>query len=705
MSSSTIPSSILRNKTYAKLDSDENSNLSITGIKRGRPPSYVSSCEGSIGSGSVCSDDTNTDDSISYSESLLCPNNTNSTISTASSKMSSSDESDTDTEGNGSMRRIKNVAVMKTLHSSLEETKKRKAFFIANEILTTEKSYVDILRLLDVQFKKELEIASNDTDHDDPIIPKHEFDKLFKFLPQIRNINEVLLQDLTARITDWSQNPKLADIFIEKGPFLKMYISYIQEYENMQSALEEARLDYPKFDTFIKNFEVSALCSTFQLCQHLITPIQRITRYEILLRAYKKQLNENCQEYNNSVEALNVISEIASICDKSTEFSENFYRLRDIHYQLAGQFSVIKPGRELVKEGTVNKLSRKRVQMRKLFLFTDVLLCTKPTTSGIKVNYVISLSDINVRLPKEDDYETEFHIRSRKKSFAICTNSRKERDEWITVLKRAVKSKAECRESLSSENGNAIDCVDANKDFSLGNYAPVWVPDGRVSMCQLCTESFSITFRKHHCRACGKVVCKDCSDCEAPLRYHDYEPVRVCFNCFNILQIEMSEKKNEDMLLDDKHFQIQELRTRFRGNPVLCNQVLRSKQCEINRPSVLKDVRRSEGQEQLSGYMDTWKNHKWKKRWFVLKDKVLYTFKASEDMVAKDSKVILGYEIKTFSKLSDKELLKFCWNSEERDPDSIFELTHKGVGSIVLYADTVVSRDKWIMALGKATQV
>ena len=33
------------------------------------------------------------------------------------------------------------------------------------------------------------------------------------------------------------------------------------------------------------------------------------------------------------------------------------------------------------------------------------------------------------------------------------------------------------------------------------------VNDKSVTMCQRCREGFTITFRRHHCRACGKVRC------------------------------------------------------------------------------------------------------------------------------------------------------------------------------------------------------
>lgn len=64
-------------------------------------------------------------------------------------------------------------------------------------------------------------------------------------------------------------------------------------------------------------------------------------------------------------------------------------------------------------------------------------------------------------------------------------------------------------------------------------------------MCQLCFSEFSLTFRRHHCRACGKVVCGACSDNKAPLPYLKFEAARVCDECFDAL------KKLIDQLVAD----------------------------------------------------------------------------------------------------------------------------------------------------------
>ena len=40
---------------------------------------------------------------------------------------------------------------------------------------------------------------------------------------------------------------------------------------------------------------------------------------------------------------------------------------------------------------------------------------------------------------------------------------------------------------------------------------PRWQPDAEVSRCPICGNAFTIWYRRHHCRKCGRVVCASCS--------------------------------------------------------------------------------------------------------------------------------------------------------------------------------------------------
>ncbi|KFG28223.1 FYVE zinc finger domain-containing protein, partial [Toxoplasma gondii p89] len=55
------------------------------------------------------------------------------------------------------------------------------------------------------------------------------------------------------------------------------------------------------------------------------------------------------------------------------------------------------------------------------------------------------------------------------------------------------------------------------------------VPSDEVTCCSHCGSLFSVTHWKHHCRACGKVFCGECSTTRIRLPDLGYfEKVRVC---------------------------------------------------------------------------------------------------------------------------------------------------------------------------------
>ncbi|XP_026230979.1 zinc finger FYVE domain-containing protein 9 isoform X2 [Anabas testudineus] len=70
---------------------------------------------------------------------------------------------------------------------------------------------------------------------------------------------------------------------------------------------------------------------------------------------------------------------------------------------------------------------------------------------------------------------------------------------------------------------------------SLGEVAPVWVPDSQAPVCMKCDVKFTFTKRRHHCRACGKVFCAACCGLKCRLTYMDRKEARVCVTCHSAL--------------------------------------------------------------------------------------------------------------------------------------------------------------------------
>lgn len=72
--------------------------------------------------------------------------------------------------------------------------------------------------------------------------------------------------------------------------------------------------------------------------------------------------------------------------------------------------------------------------------------------------------------------------------------------------------------------------------------APLWVhnaeweTDGTTSSCRVCSSSFTLLRRKHHCRYCGRLVCASCSDHMCLIPDSTYRAAeRVCDECFALL--------------------------------------------------------------------------------------------------------------------------------------------------------------------------
>ncbi|XP_013395110.1 uncharacterized protein LOC106162376 [Lingula anatina] len=574
------------------------------------------------------------------------------------------------------------------------QPKRSKIYYIAKEMMTSEKVFVEVLKLLNVEFRNF--ITEMTTEMNRTVIPNPLLCQLLNYLPQLEDFNEDLLKDLTSRVENWDEDPRIADIFVKKGPFLKLYTTYIREYEHTSKRFDEACKEYPLFAEAVKKFEAKDCCASLNLKAYMLKPIQRIPQYRLLLNDYKKHLPEDSQDLKDTEVALEIVSAVADHANEAMRQGDQFQKMLEVQSNLVGGFEVIKPGRVLLKQGTLEKLSRKVLQPRMFFLFNDVLLYTTPTSTGsFRLNHVLPLTGMKVSQPAQDDFQNEFSIISVHRSVTVSASTSDERDEWLKALQTAISDVMSKKKSFDVQM--LLKETSYDKDFILGSTAPVWIPDSRVSMCALCTTEFTVTFRRHHCRACGKIVCSNCSDNKAPLSYMDNKSARVCDVCFGRLEKEFGEvskyippqsgaaEQDGQLAIHPSKVSIKE---RF-SKSVRNSKWLGSRK---SRPSVLQEVHANDQGSEMSGYLKVWKAKKWKKLWFVIKDKVLYTYKASEDMAAVESTPLLGYDVE-----------KATEYFEGVEPSLLFSITHQGRQPMTFRTEAPSARDKWVSVTRDAT--
>uniref|UniRef100_A0AC35U565 FYVE-type domain-containing protein n=1 Tax=Rhabditophanes sp. KR3021 TaxID=114890 RepID=A0AC35U565_9BILA len=84
-------------------------------------------------------------------------------------------------------------------------------------------------------------------------------------------------------------------------------------------------------------------------------------------------------------------------------------------------------------------------------------------------------------------------------------------------------------------------------ELQLGKIEPIWIDDKDTDHCMLCSAKFTLLLRRHHCRACGRVLCNSCCSEKKVLAFSKdaAKKCRVCGPCVNTLdKIEQLEKDN-----------------------------------------------------------------------------------------------------------------------------------------------------------------
>ncbi|XP_075810312.1 FYVE, RhoGEF and PH domain-containing protein 6 isoform X2 [Microtus pennsylvanicus] len=517
-----------------------------------------------------------------------------------------------------------------------------------------------------------------------PVIEDRILNQILYYLPQLYELNRDLLKELEERMLSWNEQPRIADIFVKKGPYLKMYSTYIKEFDKNIALLDEQCKKNPGFAAVVREFEMSPRCANLALKHYLLKPVQRIPQYRLLLTDYLKNLLEDSADHRDTHDALAVVIEVANHANDTMKQGDNFQKLMQIQYSLSGHQEIVQPGRVFLKEGTLMKLSRKVMQPRMFFLFNDALLYTTPMQSGMyKLNNMLSLAGMKVRKPTQEAYQNELKIESVERSFILSASSATERDEWLEAISRAIEEYAKKRTTFCPSRSLDEDLEKKEEVSPLGSKAPIWIPDTRATMCMICTSEFTLTWRRHHCRACGKIVCQACSSNKYGLDYLKRQLARVCEHCFQELQ-KLDHQLPPRVGSPGNH----------KSPSSALSSVLHSipsgrKQKKI--PAALKEVSANTEDSTMSGYLYRSKGSKkpWKHLWFVIKNKVLYTYAASEDVAALESQPLLGF---TVTQVRDE-------SSESR----VFQLLHKGMVFYVFKADDAHSTQKWIEAFQEGT--
>ncbi|KAL2102702.1 hypothetical protein ACEWY4_001870 [Coilia grayii] len=551
-----------------------------------------------------------------------------------------------------------------SMDTEAKETKEQKLYKIANELLHTEQAYVTRLRLLVEVFCARLTAEATKGS-----FPLDVVNSIFSNVGSIYAFHsQFLLPDLDKRMSQWSSTPRIGDILQQHAPFLRMYAEYVKNFDSAMELLKQWTERSAAFKAVLREVQSLPECGCLTLQHHMLEPVQRVPRYEMLLKDYLKKLPEDDSDRGDAEKSLNMISMAATHSNSAIRKLENLKKLMEIYEMLGGEEDIVHASNELIKEGHILKLAARNTSAmeRYLYLFNNMLLYCVPKFSLVGQKYTvrtrIGVDGMKVVETSNEGHSHTFQVSGKERTLELQARSEQDKEDWIKMLSETIEIFQQKNETFKSASREA----DEVSTEELGRRAPRWIRDNEVTMCMKCKEPFNVlTRRRHHCRACGYVVCAKCSDNKAPLEYDGNKMNKVCKDCYFILtgRIE-GEEKAEYKRNDSKKKGILEIEAaQFTGSSVMCGFLHHS---EKAKP--------------------------WQRVWCIIPQKealVLYLYGAPQDVKALSTIPLLGYSVED--------------NPRPGDPPSSFRLCQsKSVHSFAAENDDL--RQRWLQVIRTAVK-
>ncbi|XP_061418672.1 FYVE, RhoGEF and PH domain-containing protein 4-like [Lethenteron reissneri] len=417
----------------------------------------------------------------------------------------------------------------------------QKLHLTAMELLETERTYVKRLSLLDEVFHKQLREEAEKGSFSVDVVSQ-----IFSNLPSIHSFHrDFLLPELEQRMQEWDTNPRIGDILQKLAPFLKMYGVYVKNFDDAHKLVSTWTTQSSRFADIVLDIQRQAECMNLTLQNHMLGPVQRIPRYQLLLQDYLKRLAPGAPDRPDAEKSLDLIATAATHSNSAIRRNEHMQALLRVHEMLGGEVTdIVCPDTELLKEGIILKRSVRIgvPQERYLFLFNTMLLHCVPKLWSMGQRYSlrtrINVRDLEVKDVNQHDQVPTFQVCGVQRTIDFQARTEKEKQEWMKAINEVIKTFREKEETFMGHKkdvveGPSVSSPPATQGLELGQRAPMWVRDVNVTLCMACQDPFTaLTRRRHHCRACGKVVCFKCSDHRVLLAYEPRKLQRVCWTCY-----------------------------------------------------------------------------------------------------------------------------------------------------------------------------
>lgn len=305
---------------------------------------------------------------------------------------------------------------------------------IALEIYTTERTFVRGLEVVVMLFKRQ--ISENN------LMDPKEIKIVFSNIDCILDLNKQIFDNLFERISTWSDEQMIADIFLNFENDFKIYSEFCTNYDQGEAYLKQKQKKKKDLDTLLNNCYMNPVSLPgLTLSSYMITVIQRIPRYILLFRDLLKRTAIDHPDYQNIQKAGKMMEKVASYLNEQLKQSQCAKALEALQTQITGLKAYFTPDRNLVHEGYVSLLSSKKTYQ--CVLFNDLLVFAIKGTNkqssvelalDLKTVWVEDLQDLDPQTTKSD----AIALYTPDRPYTMYVGKSGEKSIWMNHLKMAI---------------------------------------------------------------------------------------------------------------------------------------------------------------------------------------------------------------------------------------------------------------------------
>ncbi|KAM6064977.1 putative guanine nucleotide exchange factor MCF2L2 isoform 6-T6 [Theristicus caerulescens] len=333
--------------------------------------------------------------------------------------------------------------------SESDENLSTRRSHIINELIETERVYVEELQSIIEGYASEMDNPS--LVHLIPSALQNKKEILFGNLPEIYEFhNRIFLKEIENCI----ENPELlARCFLKRKEDLQIYEKYCQNKPRSEALWRQCG------DSIFFQECQRKLDHKLSLDAYLLKPVQRITKYQLLLKEMLK-----CSK--NSEGTAELEEALATMLDIIKSVNDSMHQIAITGYEgdvselgkllMQGSFNVWtdhKKGHNKVKD-----LARFKPMQRHLFLYTKMLLFCKKReentdghekTASYSFKNSLKMSTVGItENVKGDNKKFEIWYNGREEVYIIQASSVELKNTWISEIRKVLTGQLEaCREA------------------------------------------------------------------------------------------------------------------------------------------------------------------------------------------------------------------------------------------------------------------